>query len=96
MRNQITFTHLTVIMTILIIPLILWGNSIETRFEDPPQNKLDIERNRGVIKDIQDQLTKKEKSDNDNFILVLEKLHSIELKVENKKDGTNRGRGGSR
>lgn len=86
MRNQITFTHLTIILSILVIPLIIWGNSIETRFEQPPQNRLDIEGNKEVIQNIQNQLIRKEKSDNDNFILVLEKLHDIELKVENKKD----------
>ena len=86
MKNQITFTHLTIIMSILIIPLILWGRNIETRFEQPPQNKLDIENNKVLINKIQDQLTQKEKSDNKNFILVLEKLHDIELKVVNKKD----------
>jgi len=86
MKTEVTFGRLLAIMSVLVLPLLGWGVSVETRFESTKEDKEDISENKKSIKDIKSKLEDKAKSDNANFVLVLEKLHDIELQVKDKKD----------
>lgn len=79
MKNQVTFGHLLFIMSILVLPLIGWGVTIETRFKDPIQNAKDIEEIKEEVKQLQETTNK-------NYIKILEKLNDIELEMQNKKN----------
>ncbi len=86
MKKQVTFGHILTILAIIIVPLFVWGVNVERRFEKVIVNSEDVKENKSNIKNIQIQLSEKEVSDNANFILVLEKLHSIELQIKDKQD----------
>ena len=86
MKNIVTFGHAVTILSIIVLPLIGWGVSVETRFEGSKANTLEIEENKKEIETLQQKLEEKAKSDNANFILVLEKLHEIELELKDKKN----------
>ena len=86
MKTEVTFGRLLAIISVLVIPILVWGVSVETRFESTKENEEDISENKKSIKDIKSKLEDKAKSDNANFVLVLEKLHEIELQVKDKKD----------
>ena len=86
MRKQVTFGHILTILSIIIVPLFVWGVNVERRFEKVITNSEDVQQNEASIKEIQTQLSKKEESDNANFILVLEKLHDIELQMKDKQN----------
>lgn len=86
MKNIVTFGHAVAILSIIVLPLIGWGVSVETRFEGSKSNTLEIEENKKEIESLQQKLEEKAKSDNANFILVLEKLHEIELELKDKKN----------
>lgn len=79
MKNQVTFGHALTILAIFIFPSLIWIKNVEVRLVDVSGNKEDIIE----IKKTQEE---KIKSDNANFLLVLEKLHEIDLKLKDKED----------
>ena len=79
MKNQVNFSHLIAVIVGILIPVGIWGVSVETRFEKMYNNSEDI-----VV--LKSDLRELSKSNQINFDKVLIKLHSIDLKLENKKD----------
>lgn len=79
MKNQVTFSHVMAILSVIVIPLIIWGFFVETRFERVKTNTI------GII-NLKDDLEKKLVKDDKNFELILKHLHNIELQLKDKKD----------
>ena len=79
MKNQVNFSHLIAVIVGILIPVVIWGVSVETRFEKMYNNSEDI-----VV--LKSDLRELSKNNQINFDKVLIKLHSIDLKLENKKD----------
>jgi len=79
MKNQVTFSHILAIISILVIPLIVWGVSVEKRLEMPLSNKEEIHYMKSDIKENQ-------KLNQENFDKVLEKLNDIKLNLKDKLD----------
>ncbi len=79
MKNQVTFGHILTVLAIIIIPLILWGINVENRFEQVNFNTKEIQKGRIDFKEYQ-------KENENNYDLILDKLHSIELMLKDKKD----------
>ena len=79
MKNQVNFSHLIAVIIGILIPVIIWGVSVETRFST-------VENNKESIKSIQYDLKEYSNTNNENFTKILEKLHTIELSVMAKKD----------
>lgn len=79
MKSQVNFSHLIAVVVGVLIPVIIWGVSVETRFGVVDNNRRSIE---SVKKDV------KENRDNnqENFTKILEKLHGIELSLMGKED----------
>ena len=86
MRNQVTFGHFLTIMAIFVLPAIGWIVNAETRFQQTMKNQQEIQ----VVKlELKEEVAKREKFEDDirgYFNIITDKLHSIELKVENKQD----------
>jgi hypothetical protein len=79
MKNGVNFSHLIAVIVGILIPVIIWGSSVETRFEGVNSNSEDI-----IILKL--DLKESSKSNQSNFDKVLLKLHEIELSVKDKKD----------
>tara|TARA_R110002124_G_scaffold259402_1_gene425253 strand:- start:309 stop:551 length:243 start_codon:yes stop_codon:yes gene_type:complete len=79
MKNQVNFSHLIYLIVGILIPVIIWGVSVETRFKDVYTNKDDIVVLKLDLKELS-------KNNQNNFDKVLIKLHSIELSLKDKKD----------
>lgn len=79
MKSQVNFSHLIAVMVGIIIPVIIWAVSVETRFAAVDSNTESIEILRIDLKE-------DSKSDNKNFDKILEKLQSIELSLKDKQD----------
>ena len=79
MKNQVTFSHVLVIMSIIVIPLLLWGVNVEIDLGKVKGNTKDIIENRAEIKDIKKQT-------NDKFDKILQELQDIKLQLKDKKD----------
>ena len=93
MSWQVTNTQFLTVIGIIVIPLIGWGISVETRFAEPHENtraikevKLDVKENTVYIGRIDEKIDDKLAADNKNFLLVLSKLHDIQLQLKDKKD----------
>ncbi len=83
MGKTVTFGHILIIISILVLPLIGWGVLVETRFTE---NK---ERDNQSIRDI--TVLKKEikvlqEDTNENYIKILKELTEIRLELKDKKD----------
>jgi hypothetical protein len=79
MKNQVNFSHLIAVIVGILIPVIIWAVSVETRFGDVAVNTKDI----NVLKA---DLKESSKDNQDNFDKVLDKLHLIDLNMKDKKD----------
>ena len=90
MKNQVTFTHLLAIMSILVLPLLGWGVGVEKAKDQTYENKKDIEDTVDELKNIRAYITtwqiQQNKVSQEFHNEVMEGLHKIELKLENKKD----------
>ena len=79
MKNQVNFSHLIAVIVGILIPVGIWGVSVETRFEKMYNNSEDI-----VV--LKSDLRELSKNNQNNFDKVLIKLHGIELSLKDKKD----------
>ena len=79
MKNRVNFSHLIAIMVGILIPLIIWGVSVETRFTV-------VNNNKETINKIELDLREYSRTSDKNFAKILEKLHSIDLSLKDKKD----------
>tara|TARA_R110000851_G_scaffold313248_1_gene474785 strand:+ start:534 stop:776 length:243 start_codon:yes stop_codon:yes gene_type:complete len=79
MKNQVNFSHLIAVIVGILIPVVIWGVSVETRFEKVYNNSNDI-----VV--VKSDLKELSKNNQNNFNKILAKLHSIELSLKDKKD----------
>ncbi len=79
MNKQVTFGHILTILTIIIIPLMIWGVNVERRFEKVIQNTSNIKSLEMYSKDSEETIQK-------YHIEVMEQLHNIELQLKDKKD----------
>lgn len=79
MKTQVNFSHLIAVIVGILIPVIIWAVSVETRFTAVNQNTVSIET-------LKLDLKEDSKSDNKNFTKILDKLQSIELSLKDKKD----------
>ena len=79
MKNQVNFSHLIAVIVGILIPVGIWGVSVETRFEKMYNNSKDIVVLKSDLREIS-------KNNQKNFDKVLNKLHTIELSVKDKKD----------
>ncbi|MAF37137.1 hypothetical protein CL622_08555 [archaeon] len=78
-KNQVNFGHILSILAIVIIPLLIWGFSVEAMRKDVERNTNDITEIKSEAKEIKLQNTK-------NHNEVMDKLHEIELQLKDKKD----------
>lgn len=79
MKNQVTFVHLLTIVSVLIIPLIIWGVDVESRFQQVIYNKKGVKENTINIKSDRIQMQK-------NHEEQMRATHRIELLLTNKAD----------
>lgn len=79
MNRQVTFGHILTILSVIVIPLLIWGVSIETRFKQVIQNSKDIEV---VTFDLNQSHEKIEQ----NHLEIMLQLHNIELQLKDKKN----------
>ena len=81
LKNMVTFGHLLAIMSILVIPLLIWGIKIERHLENSKIRDnaiIMLERELDKLHNNGDEYQKKT---NNDYLNILEKLHSIDLKV---------------
>ena len=78
-EQQVTFGHILTILAVLIIPLVIWGATIESRFEQVKTNKTNIEKLERV--DTDSAIERKK-----NHEEVMDLLHRIELQLKDKQD----------
>ena len=78
LKNMVSFGHLLAIMSILVIPLLIWGNKIEKHMESSAlrDNRLEEELDK-----LKDQYIDYQKKTNNDYLNILEKLHAIDLKI---------------
>ncbi len=79
MKSQVNFGHLIAVVVGVLIPVLIWGVSVETRFSQVTTNTSTI----GVM---QEEIKELSKRNNENYIKILEKLQDIELELKDKKD----------
>lgn len=79
MKNQVNFSHLIAVIVGILIPVIIWAVSVETRFKDVTGNREDIT----ILKE---DLKEYGQSNQQNFDKMFQKLHNIELSLKDKKD----------
>lgn len=79
MSKQITFGHILTILSIIIIPMIIWGVNVEKRFEKVISNTEDI-------KVLQERANSSAITIQNNHKEVMMGLHNIELQLKDKKN----------
>lgn len=79
MKNQVTFGHLLTIVSILVIPLIVWGVNVESRFQQVIYNKESVQENTINIKSVNIQMQ-------ENHEEQMKATHRIELLLTDKVD----------
>ena len=79
MKDQVNFSHLIAVIIGIVIPSLFWINSVE-KFKDR------VKSNENDIKVLKTDLKESSKNNQINFDKVLNKLHTIELSVKDKKD----------
>ena len=82
MKEQVTFGNVLTILGILIIPLVIWGVSIEKRFETVLNNTKEIQYTKSRIQEI-------ETSNNDNFKKLYDIMVDIKLELKDKRNRDN-------
>lgn len=79
MNKQPTFGQIATLLSMIVIPLIIWGVNVERRFETVIDNKQEIQALKvnfgNLIHDM-----------NDNHEEEMKKLHLIELQLKDKKN----------
>ena len=81
LNNSVNFNHLLAVMSILVIPLLIWGIKIERHLENSKVSDnaiLLLEKDINRLRYNSDEYQKKT---NNDYLNILEKLHSIDLKV---------------
>ena len=86
MKNQVTFGHLLSVISIFGIPFLIWMKNVEVRSQQIVRNKQEIIVVKNEIKEERAAREKIERDIQASYNKILDKLHSIELKVENKQD----------
>lgn len=79
MQRQVTFGHILVLIVSILIPLIIWGTTIEVRFSQ-------VITNTEEINDLKTENKKLNIMIQQHHLEVLEVLHIIELQLKDKKD----------
>jgi len=79
MNKQVTFGHILTILSIIVIPLMVWGVNVERRFEQVIDNANDIESITIELNGSRDDIQT-------NHLEVMKQLHNIELQLKDKKD----------
>jgi len=79
MNKQVTFGHILTILSIIVIPLMVWGVNVERRFEQVIYNANDIESITIELNGSRDDIQT-------NHLEVMKQLHNIELQLKDKKD----------
>jgi len=79
MNKQVNFGHILGLLSVIVIPLLIWGINVERRFEHVIINTKDINTVTGIILSNQKRIQ-------DNHDEVMTGLHIIELQVKDKKD----------
>lgn len=79
MKNQVNFSHLIALIVGILMPVLIWGVSVENRLDKVYSNTDDI-----IV--LKSDLRELSKNNQINFDKVLNKLHTIELSVKDKKD----------
>lgn len=83
MKKQLNVSHLIALTIGIIIPLVIWGGTVEKRFV---KTTVKIENNIDNINFLKKDLKDLSTSNQINFEKVLSKLHNIELSLKDKKD----------
>ena len=86
MKNQVTFGHLLTIITGILIPFLVWMNNLEVKTQQIIHNKQEIEIVKAEVKEEREAREEIEKSILILNTQILNKLHDIELKLENKQN----------
>lgn len=93
MKNQVTFSHLISVITGILIPFGIWMANIHAKTQQIIINEQNIIKNEQMIetvkKEVREERAAREKVEKDILLLntkILEKLHVIELKLENKQN----------
>lgn len=93
MKNQVTFGHLISIITGILIPFGVWMANIHARTQQIVINEQNIIKNEQIIEAVKQKVKEEESKrvqvEKDILLLntkILEKLHVIELKLENKQN----------
>ncbi len=79
MEKQVTFGHIMTLLSVIVIPLIIWGVNVEKRLETPTMNKEAITEIKADIKSSQNTNQK-------NFDKVIKQLNDIKLEMKDKED----------
>lgn len=79
MDKQPTFGQIATLLSIIVIPLMIWGVNVERRFET-------VIKNSEEIKALKTTLNNYIRDSNENHIEIMEQLHNIELQLKDKKN----------
>ena len=74
--NQVTFGHLLTILAVILIPLLVWGVSIENRFEQVIDNTADIKEIKQTDKNLENKIEANQKE----IMIVLLKIQVEQAK----------------
>lgn len=79
MESIVTFGQIIAVFSAIVIPLFIWGVSVE-------KTKEKVKDNAGAIETLKQEFKESNRTNQNNFDKVLSKLHSIELVLKDKKD----------
>lgn len=79
MNKEVTFGNILALLAVIVIPLIIWGVSVEKRFEQVTTN------NNNIVTITLDSKEDREKMQ-ENHDEVIEELHLIKLELKDKAD----------
>jgi len=90
MKKTVTFEQILVIISILVLPLLSWGVSVESRFSgakaESTQKTEQIQHNAEYILRLNDKLDEMKDTENSNFLRLMQEIQKLGIKIENKKD----------
>lgn len=86
LENFINSGVILAIISVIIIPLIIWGVTVEKRLEKVEYNHKEISDIKVEVNSIKQHINDNKTVNQTNFDKVMDKLHKIELSVQNKKD----------
>lgn len=78
LKNIVTFGHLLAIMSILVIPLLVWGNKIEKHMTSSNLRNDILEKE---LEELKQHSVDYQKKTNNDYLTILDKLHAIDLKI---------------